>query len=628
MILSRVEISDFALIEHASFYPGSGLTVISGETGAGKSILIDAIGALTGERTSKDFVRTGADKAVLEAVFLDPKAEGDDSEGVFLERVINAQGGTECRLDGHLVRLFELKQTGEQLVSIHGQQDSQIIFREKEHLDLLDAYGREEISPLLSAYEDLRARWKTVKKSLAGLGKDPQERERRLEILRFHYDEIEAAGLHKGEEEELKQRAKVLGARERILRDLDAAHQILGQDDEDSVGTLLEKTLEILEFSSRYSQKIRASQESLQQLTANLAGIRSDLQDFSRRLDIDASELPLVQERLDLINELKRKYGSGEEEILAFQAETGQEIKRLESGEADFRVLSRELLELNEKLADAAAKIHAKRSELAKKLDKDISAELIDLDMPNVKFETIVKTQTVAGLQPFAEKPQQSDAGLLSSDAESRLSDAGFRPSDAGFRPSDAGFRPSDAGFRPSDAGAQPNDGAQSETMLQQRKKGSQQSDWPKNGTDTVAFMISPNIGEPLKPLAQIASSGEASRVLLAIKTVLAAVDKIPVLIFDEIDAGISGKTTGSIARKLRSIAESCQVLCVTHSAQIAASAGKHYLISKKVQSGRTSTDLVLLEGERRVDEIARLLSGQPEDKVTRELARQLLSGG
>ena len=607
MILSRVEISDFALIEHASFYPGSGLTVISGETGAGKSILIDAIGALTGERTSKDFVRTGADKAVLEAVFLDPKAEGDDSEGVFLERVINAQGGTECRLDGHLVRLFELKQTGEQLVSIHGQQDSQIIFREKEHLDLLDAYGREEISPLLSAYEDLRARWKTVKKSLAGLGKDPQERERRLEILRFHYDEIEAAGLHKGEEEELKQRAKVLGARERILRDLDAAHQILGQDDEDSVGTLLEKTLEILEFSSRYSQKIRASQESLQQLTANLAGIRSDLQDFSRRLDIDASELPLVQERLDLINELKRKYGSGEEEILAFQAETGQEIKRLESGEADFRVLSRELLELNEKLADAAAKIHAKRSELAKKLDKDISAELIDLDMPNVKFETIVKTQTVAGLQPFAEKPQQSDAGLLSSDAESRLSDAGFRPSDAG---------------------AQPNDGAQSETMLQQRKKGSQQSDWPKNGTDTVAFMISPNIGEPLKPLAQIASSGEASRVLLAIKTVLAAVDKIPVLIFDEIDAGISGKTTGSIARKLRSIAESCQVLCVTHSAQIAASAGKHYLISKKVQSGRTSTDLVLLEGERRVDEIARLLSGQPEDKVTRELARQLLSGG
>ncbi|NLB10527.1 MAG: DNA repair protein RecN [Clostridiaceae bacterium] len=576
MMLSRVKISDFALIEQASLYPGSGFTVISGETGAGKSILIDAIGALTGERISKDFVRTGADRAVLEAVFLEeseePADETKDPEEIFLERVIYAKGGTECRLDGHLVKLSDMKQLGEQLVSIHGQQDSQIIFREKEHLDLLDAYGRDEIGPLLAVYEDLRGRWLDSGKALANLGKDPQERERRLEILRYQYDEILAAGLHAGEEEELKQRAKILGARERILRDLGEAHQILGQDDENSAGTLLEKTQEILEFSSRYSQKIRSSREELQKLTADLIEIKSNLEDFSRRLDIDDGELPLVRDRLDLINELKRKYGSSEEEILAFKAETEAEIKRLESGEADFHKLSLEQEKLAAELEAAAANIHALRLKSAKELDAGISAELRDLDMPNVRFETIVKSHT-------AEAAQQSDTLREQPDLREPRPEAKSKP-----------------------------------------------SDWPKNGTDSVAFMISPNIGEPLKPLAQIASSGEASRVLLAVKTVLAAVDKIPVLIFDEIDSGISGKTTGSIALKLQSIAESCQVLCVTHSAQIAARAGTHYLISKKVKSGRTSTELVLLEGESRVDEIARLLSGEPEDKVTRELARQLLS--
>ncbi|HHU07008.1 MAG TPA: DNA repair protein RecN [Clostridiaceae bacterium] len=568
MMLSRVEISDFALIEQASLYPGSGLTVISGETGAGKSILIDAIGALTGERTSRDFVRTGSDKAVLEAVFMeptdDPEIEEDDGK-VLLERVIFAKGGTECRLDGHLVKLADLKQAGDKLVSIHGQQDSQIIFKEREHLDLLDAYGREEIYPLLNIYENLRNRWSAAKKALANLGKDPQERERRLEILRYQFDEIESAGLQAGEEEELKQRAKVLGARERILRDLGETHQILGQDDEDAVGTLLQKTLEILEFSSRYSQKIRTSREELQQVTADLAEIKSDLMDFSRRLDIDASELPLVQERLDLINELKRKYGSSEEEVLSFKAETEAEIKRLESGEADFHQLNAELERLAAELETAAGDIHVRRTKFAQELDADISSELIDLDMPNVQFKTMVKAHASIGLQ-------------------------------------------------------QPDSEAETPAT------GSKRAGWPKSGTDTVEFLISPNVGEPLKPLAQIASSGEASRVLLAIKTVLASVDKIPVLIFDEIDAGVSGKTTGSIAHKLKSIAGSCQVLCVTHSAQIAACADTHYLISKIVESGRTSTVLELLEGEGRVDEIARLLSGAPEDKVTRELASQLLS--
>lgn len=555
-MLSRVEITNFALIEHAILSPGPGLTVISGETGAGKSILIDAIGALTGQRASREFVRTGSEKAKIEAIMIKHGATGDediisDCDQVLLSRTIFAQGGSECRLDGHIVKLSDLKQIGERLISIHGQYDNQIIFREKEHLELLDAYGKTDIEPLLVTYELLRKQWLTTVEAIDILGNNPQERARQLEILHYQSNEIRTADVKAGEEDILKQRARVLGAKERILHDLETVHHILGQDDEQAVGSLLQRALETLDYSAYYSQKLKASRERLLNLTSEMAEIKAELLDYARRLDVDSRELLLIQDRMDLINELKRKYGSDEKEILAFAARVEDEIKRLEASAEDFGRLKEKQLQLDIELKEIAEQLHNVRSMQAKKLDAAIKNELLDLDMPHVQFVTEVE-----------------------------LADQGNNLA----------------------------------------------SRWPDKGTDNVSFMISPNLGEPLKPLAQIASGGEASRVLLAIKTVLASVDKIPVLIFDEIDSGISGKTTDSIAQKLKTIAESCQVLCVTHSAQIAARADTHYLISKNVHSGRTSTKLETLEAEQRIDEISRLLSGQPSDPVSRKLAEQLLS--
>lgn len=555
-MLSRVEITDFALIEHVILSPGPGLTVISGETGAGKSILIDAIGALTGQRASREFVRTGSEKAKIEAIMIKHGATGDeeitsDCDQVLLSRTIFAQGGSECRLDGHIVKLSDLKQIGERLISIHGQYDNQIIFREKEHLELLDAYGKTDIEPLLVIYESLRKQWLTTVEAIAILGNNPQERARQLEILRYQSHEIRTADVKSGEEDILKQRARVLGAKERILHDLETVHHILGQDDEQAVGSLLQRALETLDYSAHYSQKLKASRERLHNLTSEMAEIKAELLDYARRLDVDSGELSLIQDRINLINELKRKYGSDEMEILAFAARVEDEIKRLEAGAEDFSRLKEKQRQLDIELKEIAEQLHNVRSRQAKKLDAAIKNELLDLDMPHVQFVTKVE-----------------------------LTDQGNNLT----------------------------------------------SRWPDKGTDIVSFMISPNLGEPLKPLVQIASGGEASRVLLAIKTVLASVDKIPVLIFDEIDSGISGKTTDSIAQKLKTIAESCQVLCVTHSAQIAARADTHYLISKNVHSGRTSTKLEILETEQRIAEISRLLSGQPSDPVSRKLAGQLLS--
>lgn len=555
-MLSRVEITDFALIEHIILSPGPGLTVISGETGAGKSILIDAIGALTGQRASRDFVRTGSEEAKIEAVMIkhgpaDDKDLTSDCDQVLLSRTIFAQGGSECRIDGHLVKLSDLKQLGERLISIHGQYDNQIIFREKEHLELLDAYGKADIEPLLAIYESLRKQWLITVEAIAILGNNPQERARQLEILRYQANEIRTANVKSGEEDALKQRAKILGAKERILHDLETVHHILGQDDEQAVGSLLQRALETLDYSSYYSKKLKSSRDRLLHLASEIAEIKTELLDYVRRLDIDSAELLLIQDRIDLINELKRKYGSDETEILAFAAKAEDEIERLQASAEDFSRLKEKQRSLDVDLKEIAEQLHKERLRQAKKLDEAIKNELLDLDMPHVQFVTKV------------------EGAVQANDLASR---------------------------------------------------------WPDKGTDNVSFMISPNLGEPLKPLAQIASGGEASRVLLAIKTVLASVDKIPVLIFDEIDSGISGKTTDSIAQKLKTIAESCQVLCVTHSAQIAARANTHYLISKKVHSGRTSTKLKILEAEYRIDEISRLLSGQPSDPVSRKLAEQLLS--
>jgi DNA repair protein RecN (Recombination protein N) len=555
-VLSRVEITDFALIEHIILSPSPGLTVISGETGAGKSILIDAIGALTGQRASRDFVRTGSEKAKIEAVMIkhDPADDKDftsDCDQVLLSRTIFAQGGSECRIDGHLVKLSELKQIGERLISIHGQYDNQIIFREKEHLELLDAYGKADIEPLLATYESLRKQWLITVEAIAILGNNPQERTRQLEILRYQANEIRTANIKSGEEDDLKQRARILGAKERILHDLETVHHILGQDDEQAIGSLLQRALETLDYSSHYSKKLKSSRDRLLHLTSEIAEIKTELLDYVRRLDIDSAELLLIQDRIDLINELKRKYGSDETEILAFAAKAEDEIERLQASAEDFSRLKEKQRSLDIELKEIAEQLHKERLMQAKELDEAIKNELLDLDMPHVQFVTKV------------------EEAVQANDLASR---------------------------------------------------------WPDKGTDNISFMISPNLGEPLKPLAQIASGGEASRVLLAIKTVLASVDKIPVLIFDEIDSGISGKTTDSIAQKLKTIAESCQVLCVTHSAQIAARADTHYLISKKTHSGRTSTKLEILEAEYRIDEISRLLSGQPSDPVSRKLAEQLLS--
>ena len=558
-MLHRVEIRDFALIDQAVLTPGSGLFVISGETGAGKSILIDAISALSGERIGRDFVRRTASRLRVEAVFEDvwdrlPEDLRDqlgltaeeDSE-LILSREISSAGKSTCRVNGRLVPISSLRTLFSCLIDIHGQNDQQGIFDPQNHRRLLDRFAGQELAGTMGLYQAAASKIQEIKDQMQDLGQDPAQRARELDLLAYQIQEIESAQIRPGEEAILTERHKLLANREKILQAASQALMELSGLEDQSLSSRLTRIQQVLEPAARSSRQAAAAKETLLEAQEAMQLAIEQLQDLVLEDEGDPGELQQIDDRLDLLYRLKKKYGGNLERVLEFLEKARNRHERLSDSETLFARLTQQRDKGIEILKARAGKIHEIRSRVARLMEEQIASQLQDLGMKGVQFAVQVD-------------PVEYLEGPI-----------------------------------------------------------------PRHGLDKVSFLISANPGEPLKPLARIASGGEASRVLLAIKTILAQADETPVLIFDEIDTGISGVTASRVAEKLHQISCHHQVFCITHMAQIAAMADQHVLIQKTVGEDQTVTTLNTLSEAERSTELMRLLSGGSGDDKARQLADHLL---
>ncbi|MEA4888353.1 MAG: DNA repair protein RecN [Clostridiaceae bacterium] len=580
-MLTRIEIRDFALIEQMTLEPDRGLLILTGETGAGKSILIDAIGALSGGRLSRDMIRHGETQASVEAVFnvgrallppelleqlgLDetvnrreskdspdssetPAAGGSDNMELILSRELSASGKSTCRINGRLAPLSLLRDLSQYLIDIHGQHDQQVIFQVDNHLPLLDRFAGEPVVLAQKTYLAQLQQYQNCLREMAALGADPAERARQLDLLAYQVQEIEAAALLPGEDDRLNQRRKIVANSEKIRTALSEAYELLEGDDSRSIMAEMGQVAAKLELVARHTQALDSSGENIAVSLDKIQDTAAEIRNFLETSEADPGELERLDDRLDVLYRLKKKYGGSIETVLDFQKKADAKRRLLSDGEARYDQLTAQKEKIRGQLIHLAGLLSAARRKAANRMEALISAELADLGMKGVCFSV-----------HFAELPENPEH-------------------------------------------------------------------FSRSGLDQVEFLLSANPGEPLRPLARIASGGEASRIMLAIKTILARADRIPVLIFDEIDTGISGRTAGKVGEKLLQISQGHQVFCITHMAQIAAMADEHWLIEKNSDGGRTRTLLHELNREQRESELARLLSGGIGDGTARQLADQLLS--
>lgn len=552
-MLQLLHIENIAVIERADIELEDGLTVLSGETGAGKSIVIDSIGALLGRRVSRDLVRAGAQKGFVSAVFADLSdglaalleelaLTGDEPDTLHIQRQITADGKSTCRVNMKPVSVSVLRQLAPYLIDIHGQNDGQKLLDEQHHIDYLDGYAG--LDGLLAQYRPRYQALLALRREITALETGEQERLQRIDMLSFHKEEIEQAALQPDEDETLAQRKAYFDHAGKIAGALNEARLALNGDDE--VGgacALLDQAASALASLHEVSEAFDAVAEQAEEVRLLAADLRDSIVSRSDNLDFSSAEREWVEQRLDLIYRLKQKYGGTIAEITAYHDRIAAELETLADSD-NRRDTLRE--QYRAELAEAkrlAGEITAKRREAAAKLEAEIVRELAGLDMDKVKMRVAVHTGT-------------------------KLASHGF---------------------------------------------------------DTVTFEISVNPGEPEKPLSKVASGGELSRIMLALKNVLTAGEDVGMLIFDEIDTGVSGHAAQQIARKLHAIAKKKQTLCVTHLPQIAAMGDHHLRISKSVQDGRSFTDVSPMTQAQRIDEIARLLSGEQISDAARRNAEELL---
>ena len=547
-MLSLLHIENIAVIEQADISFDKGFNVLTGETGAGKSIVIDAISAILGQRAYRDMIRTGANKASVRAVFtrvpmLSWFAENgvEYDEETVIQRDIFMDGKNVCRVNGALVTVAILHKLGVQLINIHGQHDSATLFDEENHLRFLDAFA--DNGDLRADYQEKFAAVSALRREIDRMTMDEGEKLRRMETLKYQIAEIEKADLKSGEDEELEQRRKLLQNSEKLSQGLEEATEaLLGGDENDGAAALLAQAAYSLSRIARYSDDYTAFQERLTDLKYQVQDIADEVRDSLDELCYSADELERIESRLDVIHRLRRKYGVDCHEILAYLDKAQKELDEIEFADDRVEQLKKKLAKQEKEAWDAALLLRKNRQEQGKILADKILSELAQLDMPRVQFQ---------------------------------------------------------CRFRETELGAE--------------------------GADGVAFYLSANAGEDLKPLSKVASGGELARIMLSMKNVLAEKDAVDTLIFDEVDTGVSGRAAQRIAEKLRSLAKHKQVLCVTHLPQLAALADTHMLIAKSERDGRTFTTVTPLDKQGRVNELARIIGGTNITEITRKSAEEML---
>lgn len=552
-MLSLLHIENIAIIEQADIVLQPGFTVLTGETGAGKSIIIDSIGAILGQRTSRELIRNGAKKGFVSAVFEDiPPAlkrqleelglDTEEDGTVRIQRELSAEGRSVCRVNMRPVSASVLKTLSPYLINIHGQHDGQKLMQEEYHIEFLDSFF--EAEPLLEQFRPMYAKLHTLRSKIRELEKSGQQREQRIDMLRYQMEEIAAAELKAGEEETLTERRQFFENAGQLAYSLQAASKLLSGNEEDAGAMdLLSRAADELADVATLSQDLNNLSQKAEEIRYQVEDLAASVAMLAADVDFSPQERDAVEERLDTIYRLRRKYGATVEEVLAYYDKASKELGELENADDRKDEMMEEYHQTLTKAREIAGELSKRRRQAAELLEAKIVEQLKDLDMPKVRISIQVSSQTK--LNP--------------------------------------------------------------------------------HGMDEVRFLISTNPGEPVKPLSKIASGGELSRIMLAIKNVLTQTEDVGTLIFDEIDTGVSGRAAQKIALKLGEISRRKQTLCVTHLPQLAAMGDHHLLIKKSLSEEYTFTDVFNLNEEERVGELARMLSGDAITELSMQNAAELL---
>ena len=550
-MLNQLSVRNVAVIDKLDINLHDGVSVLTGETGAGKSIIIDSINMILGDRANKELVRYGTDKAVVQAVFDAPKSvinileenDIDVEDGtVIITRQVTKEGKSVARINGMVVTLNILREISDRLINIHGQHDNQALLTPIRHITFLDAYADNE--EYINRYKDILSKKREIEKKISSLEMDEQEKMQRIDLLEYQVTEIKKASLEKGEEDDLREQRDIYTNAEQITKSVNEAYMNLYEGDEiqsayDGISIAVNEISQI----SDLNPQLKSIYDTLNEIMYSLEDTAHEIKEFGETVEFDEQTLNEIEERLDLISRLKRKYGNSIEEILAYLKKAESELNDIKLSDERTNELKEELKNITKELKEKGNVLTQRRENAAKVLEENIEKSLHELNMEKSKFKVNIE-----------------------------------------------------------------NDGT-----------------FYDNGMDKVEFLISTNPGEPLKPLVKIASGGELSRVMLAIKSILADSDGVDTMIFDEIDTGVSGKAAMSIAKKLAVIAKNKQVICITHLPQLTAMADNHYLIQKNTDGELASTTLKELDEEGRELELARIIDGGEVTELALSHAKQML---
>lgn len=550
-MLNQLSIKNVAVIDKLSVDFHDGVSVLTGETGAGKSIIIDSINMILGERANKELVRYGQEKAVVQAVFDAPEnvckileeneIDVDDGE-IIISRQISKDGKSSARINGMVVTLNILKEISDSLINIHGQHDNQALLTPARHVVFLDAYAENE--EYIKAYKEILSKKREIEKNISSLEMNEQEKIQRIDLLEYQVNEIKKANLEKNEEDDLKKQREIYQNAEQIVNAVsDSYNNIYGGDEIQSAYDGLSIAVESLSQIKELDIKINEMYEVLSSAMYSVEDAAHELKNYGDSIEYDEQTLNDIEDRLDLISKLKRKYGSTVEDILMYMKKAESELNDIRLSDEKINELNEELIKVTKKLTEQGYLLSERRKKAAKILEEKIENSLHELNMEKAIFKVNVETA----------------------------------------------------------------------------------DEFYENGMDKTEFLISTNPGEPLKPLVKIASGGELSRVMLAIKSVIADSDGVDTLIFDEIDTGVSGKAAMSIAKKLSQIGKSKQVICITHLPQLASLADNHYLILKNTEGEMASTTLEELDEEGREKELARIIDGGEVTDLALNHAKEML---